>query len=68
VPRKPSRLRSVSRLDFTLRPRFVRDAQGNPQLASFCVDFFSGFVADGWQGAIFTPRRAPRHSRSGPGA
>ncbi len=41
--------------EFWLRPRYLRDAQGNAQLAHFTVDFPSGFLADGWQGVSFTP-------------
>jgi hypothetical protein len=41
--------------EFSLRPRYLRDAQGNRQLAHFTVDFPSGFLPDGWQGATFTP-------------
>ncbi len=41
--------------EFTLRPRHLRGAQGNPQLAHFAIDFPSGFLADGWQGVNFIP-------------
>jgi len=41
--------------EFWLRPRYLRDAQGNAQLSHFTVDFSSGFLADGWQGVSFTP-------------
>jgi hypothetical protein len=41
--------------EFSLRPLHLRDAQGNPQLAHFTIDFPSGFLADGWQGVNFTP-------------
>jgi hypothetical protein len=41
--------------EFSLHPRHLRDAQGNPQLAHFSIDFPSGFLADGWQGVNFTP-------------
>ena len=42
--------------EFYLRPQYLRDAQGNHQIANFVVDFQSGYLADGWQGATFTPR------------
>ena len=41
--------------EFWLRPRYLRDPQGNPQLAHFVIDFPSGFLSDGWQGVNFTP-------------
>jgi hypothetical protein len=41
--------------EFSLHPRYLRDAQGNPQLAHFSIDFPSGFLSDGWQGVTFTP-------------
>jgi hypothetical protein len=41
--------------EFSLRPLRLRDAQGNPQLAHFSIDFPSGFLADGWRGVNFTP-------------
>ena len=41
--------------EFSLRPLHLRDAQGNPQLAHFSIDFPSGFLADGWRGVNFTP-------------
>jgi hypothetical protein len=41
--------------EFWLRPRHLRDAQGNSHLAHFSIDFPSGFLADGWQGVNFTP-------------
>lgn len=41
--------------EFWLRPRYLRDTQGNPQLAHFTIDFPSGFLADGWQGVSFAP-------------
>jgi hypothetical protein len=41
--------------EFSLRPRYLRDSGGVLQLAHFGVDFPSGYLADGWQGANFTP-------------
>lgn len=41
--------------DFCLRPRYLRDAQGDLQLAHFTVDFPSGYLSDGWQGVNFIP-------------
>jgi hypothetical protein len=41
--------------EFTLRPRHLRDGTGALQLAHFTIDFQSGHLADGWQGAAFTP-------------
>lgn len=41
--------------EFSLRPRYLRDAQGNLQLAQFQIEFSSGFLNDGWRGAVFTP-------------
>jgi hypothetical protein len=41
--------------EFTLRPRHLRDGTGGLQLAHFTIDFQSGHLADGWQGASFTP-------------
>jgi hypothetical protein len=41
--------------EFRLRPRHLRDAQGDPQLAHFSIDFPSGYLADGWQGVNFIP-------------
>ena len=40
---------------FTLRGRYLRDARGTRQLAQIQAEFSSGFLCDGWQGAIFTP-------------
>lgn len=41
--------------EFTLRPRHLRDGTASLQLAHFTIDFQSGHLADGWQGASFTP-------------
>jgi hypothetical protein len=41
--------------EFSIRPRYLRDSQGVLQLAHFGVEFPSGYLADGWQGANFTP-------------
>jgi hypothetical protein len=41
--------------EFTPRPRHLRDGTGALQLAHFTIDFQSGHLADGWQGAAFTP-------------
>jgi len=41
--------------EFWLRPRYLRDPQGNAQLSHFTVDFPSGFLSDGWQGTSFVP-------------
>ena len=41
--------------EFSLRPLHLRDAQGNPQLAHFSIDFPSGFLADGWRAVNFAP-------------
>jgi hypothetical protein len=44
--------------EFTLRPRHLRDGTGSLQLAHFTIDFQSGHLGDGWQGAAFTPMGA----------
>jgi hypothetical protein len=44
--------------EFLLRPRHLRDAQGNPQLAHPSIEFPSGFLADGWRGVNFVPMPA----------
>jgi hypothetical protein len=41
--------------EFSLRPRYLRDAKGELQLAHFSIDFPSGYLADGWQGVNLTP-------------
>ena len=41
--------------EFTLRPRYLRDSQGKRQVTHFTVEFSSGYLPDGWQGATFTP-------------
>ena len=41
--------------EFSLRPRYLRDPQGNLKLAHFTVDFSSGYLSDGWQGVNFVP-------------
>jgi hypothetical protein len=41
--------------EFTLRPRYLRDSQGERQVTHFTVEFSSGYLPDGWQGATFTP-------------
>jgi hypothetical protein len=41
--------------EFSLRPRQLRDPQGNRHLAHFTIDFPSGFMPDGWQAVNFVP-------------
>lgn len=41
--------------EFSLRPRYLRDARGTRQVAQFEVDFASGYMSDGWRAAVFTP-------------
>lgn len=41
--------------EFTLHPRYLRDAAGTPRVAHFTIDFPSGFLSDGWQGVNFIP-------------
>ena len=41
--------------EFSLHPRYLRDARGNRHLAHFTIDFPSGFMPDGWQGVNFVP-------------
>ena len=43
-------------LKFRLVPRFIQDANGNPSIADYAVDFFNGDAPDEWAGAIFTPK------------
>lgn len=42
--------------EFSLRPRYLRDSSGRRQLSHFTVDYPSGYMSDGWQGASFVPR------------
>jgi hypothetical protein len=41
--------------EFSLRPRYLRDARGARQLAQFEAEFASGYMSDGWRAAVFTP-------------
>lgn len=41
--------------EFTLRPRYLRDAKRNQQPVHFSVDFSSGYLSDGWLGVNFVP-------------
>lgn len=49
--------------EFSLRPRYLRDSDDEAQLAYFTVDFPSGYLNDGWQGANFVP--LGKHSLKG---
>jgi hypothetical protein len=40
---------------FCMRPRFLKDDTGVVRQAHFSVDFFSGYLSDGWQGVNFIP-------------
>jgi len=44
--------------EFSLRPRYLRDASGAQQLSHFTVEYPSGYMADGWQDATFVPMGA----------
>jgi hypothetical protein len=41
--------------EFRLRPRYLRDPNGNAKLSHFSIDFPSGYLSDGWQGVSFVP-------------
>lgn len=42
--------------EFWLRPRHIWSPDGKKRhLVNYTVDFASGFLADGWVGAVFTP-------------
>jgi hypothetical protein len=41
--------------EFTLRARSLRDSQGRRQPAQLVAEIASGFLGDGWIGAVFTP-------------
>lgn len=41
--------------EFTLRPRYLKDAQGKSQQAYFSIEFSSGYLADGWQHVNLIP-------------
>jgi hypothetical protein len=42
--------------EFSLRPLYLRDAKGVLQVGQFQLDHPSGFLDDGWQQSVFTPR------------
>jgi hypothetical protein len=41
--------------EFSLRPRYLRDSRASRQLGQLRAEISSGFLGDGWQGAVFTP-------------
>jgi hypothetical protein len=41
--------------EFSLRPRYLREATAGRHVAHFSIDFSSGYLHDGWQGITFTP-------------
>jgi hypothetical protein len=41
--------------EFSMRARYLRDNQGARQLGQLRAEISSGYLSDGWQGAIFTP-------------
>jgi hypothetical protein len=41
--------------EFSLRPRYLRDTRGGKQLGQLRAEVSSGYLSDGWQGAVFTP-------------
>ncbi len=41
--------------EFSLRGCYLRDAKGGRQLSQFRAETSSGYLSDGWHGAIFTP-------------
>jgi hypothetical protein len=41
--------------EFSMRGRYLRDNQGSRQLGQLRAEISSGYLSDGWQGAIFTP-------------
>ena len=41
--------------EFSMRARYLRDNQGVRQLGQLRAEISSGYLSDGWQGAIFTP-------------
>jgi hypothetical protein len=41
--------------EFSLRARYLRDSRGGRQPCQLRAELSSGYVCDGWNGAIFTP-------------
>ena len=41
--------------EFSLRPRYLRDSKGTLHIGQFEAVCASGFMGDGWTGAVFTP-------------
>jgi hypothetical protein len=41
--------------EFSLRPRYLRDARATRQICQLRAEVSSGYLSDGWQGAVFTP-------------
>ena len=41
--------------EFSLRPRYLRDSKGTLHVGQFEAVFASGYMGDGWNGAVFTP-------------
>lgn len=41
--------------EFWLRARYLRDSRGARQLGQLQAEIWSGFLSDGWNGAVFTP-------------
>jgi hypothetical protein len=41
--------------EFSLRACYLRDGKGGRTLGQFRAEVASGFLSDGWHGAIFTP-------------
>lgn len=43
------------RPEFSLRVKYVRDGKGTAQIAQLQAEISSGYLSDGWRGALFTP-------------
>lgn len=41
--------------EFSLRASYLRDGHGARQLSQLRVEISSGYLSDGWHGAVFTP-------------
>jgi hypothetical protein len=41
--------------EFSMRARYLRDSEGVRQLGQLSTTISSGYLSDGWQGAVFTP-------------
>jgi hypothetical protein len=41
--------------EFSMRGRYLRDSKGARQISHLCAEISSGYLNDGWNGAVFTP-------------